>query len=61
MGFEFAGAVIAGVIGGYYLDAYLGTSPVFLVLLTLGGMCGVVYRLLWMVRKMERRARGDGS
>jgi F0F1-type ATP synthase assembly protein I len=61
VGFEFAGVVIACVIGGYYLDDYLGTSPLFILLLTLGGMTGALYRLLWMLRRLERREGGDGS
>jgi F0F1-type ATP synthase assembly protein I len=51
-GFEFAGCVVAGVVAGYYLDRYTGTSPLFMLLLTLGGMGGALYRLLWNLKRV---------
>lgn len=51
LGFEFAGTIVAAVIGGYYLDDYLGTAPLFLLLLTAGGMYGAIRRLLWSLKK----------
>jgi F0F1-type ATP synthase assembly protein I len=61
VGFEFAGTIVACVISGYYLDDYLGTSPLFILVLTLGGMTGALYRLLRMLRKVEGREKGNGS
>ena len=52
-GFEFAGTVVAGVIGGYYLDEYLGTSPLFILVVTLAGMGGALYRLIWSLKKFS--------
>jgi len=51
LGFEFAGIIVAAVIGGYYLDDYLGTTPLFMLLLTAGGMFGAIKRLLWTLKK----------
>lgn len=59
-GTELAVSVIAGVLGGAYLDQYLGTSPLFLLLLTVGGMVGALYRLLWNLKKITP-ARRHGS
>ncbi len=61
IGFEFAGIVVAAVISGYYVDSYLGTAPLFVLLLTLGGMGGAVYRLLWMLRRLDDRGDDRGS
>ncbi|MBI3786282.1 MAG: AtpZ/AtpI family protein [Deltaproteobacteria bacterium] len=52
-GFEFAGSVVAGVVAGYYLDRYTGTSPLFLLLMTLGGMGGALYRLIWNLKQFS--------
>ncbi|HXQ23420.1 MAG TPA: AtpZ/AtpI family protein [Candidatus Acidoferrales bacterium] len=53
VGFEFAGIVVAGVIAGYYLDRRLGTPPLFTLLLTLAGMGGALYRLLWSLKQFN--------
>lgn len=58
---SFGGTVVAGLIVGYYLDGYLGTSPVLTLLLTVGSMVGAVYRLLWVLRKLESQKDGNGS
>ena len=59
-GFEFAGSVVAGVVAGYYLDRYTGTSPLFLLLLTLGGMGGALYRLLWNLKRYGSKHENGG-
>jgi F0F1-type ATP synthase assembly protein I len=53
VGMEFAGIVVAGVLAGYYLDGRLGTAPLFTLLLTLGGMGGALYRLLWNLKQSK--------
>ncbi|MFN8627607.1 MAG: AtpZ/AtpI family protein [Candidatus Binatia bacterium] len=60
LGVEFAGIVVTGVIGGYYLDGYLHTAPLFTLLLTVGGMGGALYRLLWMLKQMSAHS-DDGD
>ena len=60
LGFEFAGIVVAGVLAGHYIDTHLGTAPLFTLLLTLGGMGGAVYRLLWSLKRFGTR-RNDGG
>jgi F0F1-type ATP synthase assembly protein I len=59
-GFEFAGTVVAGVLLGYYIDMYLGTAPLFTLLLTLAGMGGALYRLLWTLKRSSSQSN-DGS
>lgn len=52
--------MVTGVIGGYYLDGYLHTAPLFTLLLTVGGMGGALYRLLWMLKQMSAHS-DDGD
>jgi len=59
-GFEFAGTVVAGVILGYYIDEHLGTPPLFTLLLTLTGMGGALYRLLWNLKQSNSRSDDGG-
>jgi F0F1-type ATP synthase assembly protein I len=60
LGFEFAGTVVAGVLAGYYIDAHLGTPPLFTLLLTLGGMGGALYRLLWSLKRSSSHTDDGG-
>lgn len=53
LGFEFSGAVVGGMVIGFYVDGYLGTGPLFLVVVTVLGLVGAVYRLLWVLRRMK--------
>jgi F0F1-type ATP synthase assembly protein I len=60
IGFEFAGTVVAGVLAGYYIDARVGTAPLFTLLLTLGGMAGALYRLLWSLKRSSSHTDDGG-
>lgn len=60
LGFEFAGIVVAGVLAGYYIDQHIGTPPLFTLLLTLGGMGGALYRLLWSLKRSSSQSN-DGN
>jgi F0F1-type ATP synthase assembly protein I len=42
------------------VDRYLRTAPLFTLVLTLGGMGGALYRLLWMLKQTNTRAN-DGD
>ncbi len=59
LGFEFAGTVVVGVLVGYEIDERLGTAPLFTLLLTMGGMGGALFRLLWGLRKVSSRSGDD--
>jgi len=59
LGMEFAATVVAGVIVGYYMDGWLGTPPLFTLLLTLGGMGGALYRLIWNLKKSTSQTDDD--
>ena len=47
-------SVAAGAIAGYYLDSYLGVSPLFTLLLTVGAMSGAIYTLVVALQRSDR-------
>lgn len=53
LGFEFAGIVVTGVVVGSYIDGHVGSTPLFTLLLTLGGMVGALYRLILSLNKLK--------
>lgn len=60
LGFEFSGSVVGGMIVGYWIDGYVGTSPLFLVVFAVLALSGAVYRLLWVLRRMDESESGGG-
>ncbi len=42
LAFQIVGTMIAGIAGGYYLDKYLNTSPVFLMSLLIIAVIAVL-------------------
>jgi F0F1-type ATP synthase assembly protein I len=53
-GFEFGAIIGAAVVGGYYVDRYLGTAPWFTLLFIIGGMYGALRRLLWSLKRHSK-------
>jgi len=51
LGFQMAGAIVGGMVLGWYVDQYLGTEPLFTTLFTLGGFYGSMRLLLWALKK----------
>lgn len=50
-------SVAAGAVIGYYLDGYLGTSPLFTLLLTVGAMSGVIYTLVVTLQRAGKNGQ----
>lgn len=46
-------AILVGFFAGWYLDKWLNTSPLFLILLMLAGVFGSIYLLIRRVNKVE--------
>lgn len=46
-------SVAAGIVGGYYADRYLGTSPWLIILGLIAGIVAGVYNLIRIVRKFQ--------
>ena len=44
--FELPGTILGGLLVGYFLDSYLGTSPWFLIAFTVIAFAGAFMRLL---------------
>jgi F0F1-type ATP synthase assembly protein I len=59
LGFEFAGAVLAGIFVGRYADSYLGTSPWLMALGAVGGMAAAIYRLIVVLQQISHRGHDD--
>lgn len=62
LGFEFAGAIVAGLLLGHYADTHFGTAPLLLVVGVSVGMAGAVYRLVIVLQRLsprEKRTRPD--
>lgn len=54
-GFELAALVLGTLLMGSYLDRWLGSEPIFTVLLVLGGLVAGTRRLLWLAKKNSGR------
>jgi F0F1-type ATP synthase assembly protein I len=54
LGLEFSGSVLGGLIGGYYLDEWLGTKPWLLLIGVFGGLVTAVARLLVLTKRFQQ-------
>jgi F0F1-type ATP synthase assembly protein I len=60
--FELPGTIIAGLVIGYFLDIYFGTSPWLLVSLTAIAFVGAFVRLIRWARFFTRKTNaGNGK
>jgi ATP synthase protein I len=59
--FELTGSILAGVALGYFGDRQLGTEPWLLIVFTLLGTGAGFYRMLQILRHLQRRLRRDGD
>lgn len=50
LGSQFSGFTLGGVVLGYFLDRWLGSGPLFLLVLALGGMMLGTWSLLRSLR-----------
>ena len=55
LGFEFAGAIIAGLLIGNYADTRFGTAPFLMVIGVTFGMAGAIYRLIIVLQRLSAR------
>ena len=53
LGTEFGVSIVAGVVAGYYLDGWLGTSPLFMLLFSAGAFAGSIYRMVTVLRRLK--------
>ena len=57
LGFEFAGAIVAGLLIGNYADTQFGTTPLLMVLGVTFGMAGAIYRLIIVLQRLSAREK----
>lgn len=58
--FELPGTIIGGLVIGYFLDQYFGSSPWLLIALTAVAFVGAFYRLVQWVKFFGRQRDGSG-
>jgi len=56
-GLEFPSTVLGGLLLGYFLDSYFGSSPWFTMVLTLVALVGGFVRLFQWINYFSRRKR----
>jgi F0F1-type ATP synthase assembly protein I len=56
-GLEFPSTVLGGLLLGYFLDSYFGSSPWFTTILTLVALVGGFVRLFQWIDYFSRRKR----
>ncbi len=63
VGLEFAVSVIGGLAIGHYVDQWLGTEPLFTMLLVFGCLAASVAHLVMLSRRLDhlRRAEEESS
>ncbi len=59
LGFEFAGAIVAGLLIGNYADIKFGTAPLLMVLGVVVGMAGAIYRLIIVLQRLSAREKDN--
>ena len=61
LGFVLAAAVIICIVGGWYLDGRLGTSPLFVILGSILGTAAGIYSSVQLYKFLVERFRGPKS
>ena len=59
--FELPGTILGGLVVGYFLDSYLGTSPWFLIAVTAIAFAGAFVRLVRWAKVFARERDGSRS
>jgi F0F1-type ATP synthase assembly protein I len=57
--FELPGTILGGLLVGYFLDNYFGTSPWFLIALTAIAFAGAFARLVHWSKHLARARNGS--
>ena len=59
--FELPGTILGGLVIGYFLDQYLGSSPWLLLACTALAFVGAFIRLIQWVKLLGRKGDGSGG
>ena len=61
LGFVLFGAIIGGYFLGWLLDRWLGTAPIFELLLAGVGLAGGLIEVLQIMKRVEKDDGGDAN
>jgi F0F1-type ATP synthase assembly protein I len=57
IGIQLAGTMVVYVIGGYLLDRWLDTAPIFLIIGSVTGMVAFFVQIVRLVRELNEREK----
>jgi F0F1-type ATP synthase assembly protein I len=61
LGFILPAGALGGLLVGWLLDDWLHTSPVFAIIMTLGGVTGALIEILRILARAEKHVDGSNS
>jgi len=61
LGFVLFGGIAGGYVVGGLLDSWLGTRPIFAMLVAAAGFAGALIEILRILERQEKRASGNDS
>lgn len=61
LGFVLFGGIAGGYFLGWLLDGWLGTKPMFSLIVAAFGFVGGLVEILRILQRLEKRAGGNGT
>jgi F0F1-type ATP synthase assembly protein I len=61
LGFVLFGSISGGYLLGWLLDRWLGTTPIFALIVAGLGLAGGLVKILQILKRVEKRASGNSN
>ncbi len=61
LGFVLVGGIAGGYFLGWLLDAWLGTAPIFSLVIAVTGFAGGFIEVLRILQRLEKRGNGNNA